>query len=151
MGAPVLGEMKKKKTCPRSQKCRYVFNPLSDSHNLTKPQTGQRIANGNPWRSHLEKRLGVPHNSEKPTWPDGGWPSWDLLGEWPPFTAHHVPLAVQSALTCINSLNLSISAKEMQATKLIQKDPKHEFRLLIPNSHRSTQKIGRAIKTEACW
>lgn len=50
---------------------------------------------------------------------------------------------------CINSLNRSIGAKEMQATELIQKDLRHEFRLFVPNSHRPAQKIGgRAVKTD---
>lgn len=62
-----------------------------------------------------------------------------LLGEWPLFTTCHSPRRV---LMYIYSLDLSIDAKEIQITKLIQEDPKHKFRLFVPSSHCPTQKMG---------
>lgn len=50
--------------------------------------------------------------------------------------------AMQSAPWCINSLDLS-SAKEVETIELIHTDPKYSFRLLVSNSHYSTQKNGR--------
>ena len=62
-----------------------------------------------------------------------------LLGEWPLLTTRHSPRRV---LMYMYSLDLSIDAKEIQTTKLIQEDPKHKFRLFVPSSHCPTQKIG---------
>lgn len=146
-------------TCPRSQKCKHLFNPCIHFHNLTKPQTCQKSS---WWKSQKVSLREEETGCSRHLWAanvviwvclNGGWSIVAPAGRvtYLLITLYYVLFAMQRAPMCINLFDLSIRAKETETTELIQKDPKHYIRLFVSSSHCSTQKMGgEALTTRVC-